>query len=152
MPVIVIGADTRPGRVAVAALVARQGELRAFVSDPEAATGLRRQGVKVAIGDVSDASHIGGAALNAFTAVLIEEATDDERETAFASTPADVASAWGAAAAEAGVRRLIWVGASGLPEDVAQATPEAVAIDPSSMSDEQLAAEIARLDGLRTLG
>ena len=85
MPVIVIGADTTLGAEITNGLVPRDGEVRAFVTDPEAARALRDLGIKVAVGDVSDGSHVGGAALNCFCAILIADATSDDRERAFAS-------------------------------------------------------------------
>ena len=66
MPVIVIGADTPTGHAVVDALLPRRGEVRAFVSDPTEAAALKERGVKVAVGDVSDGSHIGGAATQGF--------------------------------------------------------------------------------------
>ena len=73
MPVIVVGADTSKGRAVVEELVAPGREVRAFVSDPGAGAELRELGVKVALGDVSDDSHVQGACMNCFTAVLITD-------------------------------------------------------------------------------
>ena len=94
MPVIVIGADTPLGRATMEELLPRSSEVRAFVTSPEAAASLRSRGVKVALGDVSDGSHVGGAALNAYCAVLIAEAAADDRERAFADNPESVISTW----------------------------------------------------------
>ncbi len=60
MPVIVVGADTPQGRAVVEGLVEPGREVRAFVSDPIVGAELRDMGVKVALGDVSDDSHIQG--------------------------------------------------------------------------------------------
>ena len=65
MPVIVVGADTEPGRVVLQALLEPGREVRAFVSDEKVAEQLRALGVKVALGDVSDDSHLEGAATTA---------------------------------------------------------------------------------------
>lgn len=111
MPVIVVGADTPIGRPIVDALLEPDREVRAFVSDISVAEDLRRVGVKVALGDVSDPSHIGAACLNCFSAVLVTEAAHDARERAFASSPERVIQGWADAVAEAAVSRVIWVGA-----------------------------------------
>lgn len=111
MPVIVVGADTPIGRPIVDALLEPDREVRAFVSDIGVAEDLRRVGVKVALGDVSDPSHIGAACLNCFSAVLVTEAARDARERAFAPSPERVIQGWADAVAEAAVSRVIWVGA-----------------------------------------
>lgn len=110
MPVIVVGADTPSGREIAATLLSRGGEVRCFVTDPAAGASLRAQGAKVAIGDLSDRSHVGAAASNAFTAVLLETAALDDRPMSFADEPTEVVAAWAAALQEAGVQRVIWVG------------------------------------------
>ena len=86
MPVIVVGADTEPGRVVLQALLEPGREVRAFVSDEKVAEQLRALGVKVALGDVSDDSHLEGAATNCFSAVLITQASSDGRERSFATS------------------------------------------------------------------
>ncbi len=114
MPVIVVGADTLLGEQIVAELAARGGEVRAFVGDPRTAADMKATGVKIATGDVSDASHVAAAALGAFCAVLVEEAGRDGRERAFAADEEGVWAAWRNAMAEAGINRLIWVGERGV--------------------------------------
>ena len=110
MPVIVVGADTPQGRAVVEGLVEPGREVRAFVSDPIVGAELRDMGVKVALGDVSDDSHIQGACTNCFTAVLVTEAARDQRERSFASAKERRSWTAGAAAAAAsGVTRVIWV-------------------------------------------
>ena len=94
MPVIVIGADTPTGEAVLDALLPRDGEVRAFVTDVAYGTALKDRGVKVAIGDVSDGSHVGGAAMRAFCAIAAVEAAHDERERSFAKTPDAVVAAW----------------------------------------------------------
>ena len=144
MPVIVIGADTPLGRATMDALLPRDGEVRAFVSSPDAAAQLRNRGVKVALGDISDGSHVGGAALNAFCAVMIEQAATDERERSFAATPAAVVAAWIEGLNDAGVARTILVGS--VAADGSELAAEFARIDPSHRSLDEVAAEVARLE------
>ena len=80
MPVIVIGADTPGGEEIVSRLLAREGQVRAFVTDRLVAERLKPLGVKVATGDVSDDSHVGAAATRCFSAVLLTAAASDDRE------------------------------------------------------------------------
>ena len=82
-------------------------EIRVFVSDADEGLRLRERGVKVALGDVSDDSHLEAAATQCFSAVLITEAARDDRERSFARDEAAVLKAW--ASAVAGVQRVIWV-------------------------------------------
>lgn len=144
MPVIVVGADTPTGQAVAAELLARRGEVRVFVTDPEVGLALRERGAKVAIGDVSDASHVGGAALNAFSAVLVATAARDARERSFACTPEAVLAAWVEGLQTAGVRRAIWVGVEAEPE-LQEATPEAAFV-PADRPAADVAADVARLD------
>lgn len=127
MPVIVVGADTDLGAKVVTALLGRQGEVRAFISDPDAGEVMRKVGVKVAIGDVSDGSHIASAALNCFAAVLDPEAATDGRERAFAVTVDTVFAAWAEALRDAAVRRAIWLGDE-VPTAIARAVRESAAV------------------------
>jgi putative NADH-flavin reductase len=110
VPVIVVGADTAVGRRIVDALHEPDREIRAFVTDVGAAEELRQMGIKVALGDVSDASHVAGAALRCFSAVLVTEAAGDSRERSFAHTAEAVLDGWVEAVVEARVTRVIWVG------------------------------------------
>lgn len=109
MPVIVVGADTPSGRIIVDRLLSPDREVRAFVTDADAAEMFRALGVKVALGDVSDDSHVAGACLNCFSAVLVSEAASDARLRSFAPTPERVLEGWGKAVQSATVRRVIWV-------------------------------------------
>ncbi|MDX1448043.1 MAG: NAD(P)H-binding protein [Acidimicrobiia bacterium] len=110
MPVIVVGADTPVGISIIDALIEPDREVRAFVSDATVAEELKERGVKVALGDVSDPSHVAGACLNCFSAVLVTEAASDARERAFAQNPNQVLAGWVDAVTEAAVSRVIWVG------------------------------------------
>lgn len=147
MPVIVVGADTPLGLSIVSALIEPDREVRAFVTDPEASSSLKTQGVKVALGDVSDPSHVGGACLNCFSAVLVTEAASDGRERAFARDRRTVLEGWTEAAREADVTRVIWVdSAGGLPPT---GIAETAVVDPAAVGD--VAAEVVRLDDVATL-
>ncbi|NIQ53494.1 MAG: hypothetical protein GWN71_08665, partial [Gammaproteobacteria bacterium] len=48
----------------------------------------------VALGDVSDASHVGAACTNCFSVVLVQDAAHDDRERSFANDPPAVLGAW----------------------------------------------------------
>ena len=149
MPAIVVGADHPLGGAIIAALGSREGEVRAFVSDPQTGATLKEQGIKVATGDVSDASHVGGASLNAFTAVLVMAAAVDGRETAFADDPAGVYRAWAEGVRAGGVRRVIWVDtpATPVPEGLLKASaPETAVVTGGGRPPAEVAAEVARLD------
>ena len=117
MPAIVIGADTAVGRAIVDALIEPDREVRAFVSDIASAEELREAGVKVALGDVSDPSHIEGACTRCFSAILVTEAAFDDRERSFAHTPEAVLEGWVEAVRGAAVSRVIWVGEGVRPVD-----------------------------------
>lgn len=111
MPAIVVGADTTLGRAIVDELLEPDREVRAFVTDPRVAEELKAMGVKVALGDVSDASHVAGASTRCFSAILVIEASTDDRERSFARTPTAVIDGWIQAVTESEVSRVIWVGA-----------------------------------------
>ena len=145
MPVIVVGADTPTGRAVVEGLVEPGREVRVFVSDPGAGAELRELGVKVALGDVSDDSHVQGACMNCFTAVLITDAARDRRERSFATNEANVLEGWAAAAAASGVTRVIWVH-DGEPPPVRVREVRTVSPD-----HPDLVAEVAALDNARFL-
>lgn len=142
MPVIVVGADTPLGSAIVEALLEPDREVRAFVSDPAAAATLRRLGVKVALGDVSDPSHIEASCLNCFSAVLVTEAAVDERERAFASDRETILQGWAEAAADAAVQRVLWVDSGAELPDVVGI--EIAVIDAASGID--VAREVVILD------
>ena len=146
MPVIVVGADSALGPAIIESLATRDGEIRAFVSDVEVLDELRARGVKAAVGDVSDGTHVGGAALNAFVAVLIAESGMDERERAFADTPEALHNQWADGLADAGVTRVIWVGNPPVPDVIARAVKESAVVDVGDRSSEEIADEVARLD------
>ena len=147
MPVIVIGADTPQGAAILPALNPASGEVRLFVSDPDIGVGLRSQG-KVAVGDVSDGSHVGGASLGAFCAVAIARAATDQRERSFADTPAAVFAQWADGLKDAAIRRIIFVAAA---EDVAASgdlgtsAPEFAVVD-ADLPAEELGAAVASLE------
>lgn len=146
MPVIVVGADTPVGAAIVEALQPGAAELRAFVTDPGTIDGLKSRGVKVAVGDVSDGSHVGGAAMRAFCAVLVPEAAVDDRERSFAATPAAVLGAWLEGVADAGVHRVIWLDDPRLPgavELLAGCAAEVAVVPTKGRTVAEIAADVA---------
>lgn len=152
MPVIIIGADSAYGTAVARALARRDGEVRAFVTDPGSAQLLRDLGIKVAVGDVSDGSHIEGAAHRAFTAVLIAEAAGDGRERSFARSFDHLMTAWADALQAAGVERIVWVGPDeAAPGPIRAAGTETACIDTRRMPPEEAAREAVRLDDLADL-
>lgn len=116
MPVIVIGADTELGHAIVPALRPASGEIRLFASDAEAVSGYRTF-AKVAVGDISDGSHVGGAAIGAFCAIVIAAVASDDRERHFAESTDELFAQWADGLGDAGISRVIVVGgADELPE------------------------------------
>jgi uncharacterized protein YbjT (DUF2867 family) len=146
MPVIVIGADTPLGQATMEELLPRSSEVRAFVTSPDVAASLRSRGVKVALGDVSDGSHLGGAALNAYCAILIAEAAVDCRERAFADTPGAVIDAWVDGLNDAGITRAIFVGDPPDPGALAGLRAEVAVVTAAARPAAEVAAEIGRLE------
>jgi nucleoside-diphosphate-sugar epimerase len=149
MPVLVVGADTPVGEAIVEALLRREGEVRAFVSDASFGESLRERRVKVAVGDLSDDSHIEGAGMQAFCAVLVTGSVRDGRELAFASSPELVYVGWTSALRACGIRRAIWVldAELGDPDPAwAEATPEHAFLHEKGRSRADIAREVARLD------
>lgn len=146
MPVIIVGADTAVGATIVEALLPRQGEVRVFVSDPDVAARLKKRGVKAALGDVSDGSHIGAAALSAFAAVLIAEAATDDRERSFAPDQQAIVAEWAEALADAGLQRAIWVGNGSVPASIAAVVAESASVDVDGRDLAEVAADVAALD------
>ena len=109
MPVVVIGADTELGNAIIPALGPVASELRLFVSDGNAAAMYRSQ-FKVAVGDISDGTHVGGAAIGAFCAIVIAAAAHDDRERHFAANVMELFAQWADGLADAGIQRVIVVG------------------------------------------
>lgn len=145
MPVIVVGADTGPGKLIIDRLNHPEREIRAFVTSEATAIELKDVGVKVALGDVSDESHVESAALRCFSAVLVAEAAMDNRERSFASNPRDVMSGWARAVARSKVKRVIWVSLDDPPET---AIGEVAKVDPT---DPELVERVAALDDAQTI-
>lgn len=128
MPVIVVGADTRIGQAVISTVCRSAAEVRAFITFDSDTDRLKEQGVKVAIGDVSDSSHVEAAALYCFCAVLVTEAAHDDRERAFARQPDDVLAGWAEAARNAGVQRVIWVDAEHRKEPYPESVGEVATV------------------------
>lgn len=135
MPVIVVGADTPLGFRIVEALADTDQEVRAFVTEPGIRPRLKGLGIKVATGDVSDASHVEAACTNAFTAVLVTEAATDDRERSFAADRAAVLTGWAEAVGTANVSRVIWIDGG---EPPTTQVVEEVVVDPAIPVDELL--------------
>jgi len=148
MPVIVVGADTGLGAAAIEALIPRPGDVRAFVTDPIHGAQLKERGVKVAVGDVSDGSHVGGAALGAFCAVLVPHCGFDDRERSFAEDPEALVEAWTEAIAEAAVQRVIWLEHPLLaaPAERFPSPTEFAVVPTVDRPAADVAADVARLD------
>lgn len=145
MPLIVVGADTVAGETILEPFDHPQREIRVFVTDEAKGTEMKSRGLKVATGDVSDESHVEAAALRCFSAVLISEAAQDERERSFAKTPDEVMRGWARAVSNSRVTRVIWVTEGEPPEtDV----PEVATVDPG---EPELAARVLELDEVSSL-
>jgi nucleoside-diphosphate-sugar epimerase len=144
MPLIVVGADTPSGRQVLDGLT-RAGAVRAFVSDESESLRLRESGVKVALGDVSDDGHVETASWGCFSAVLVAEAAEDDRERSFARNSTEVLAGWARAVSAAGVKRVIWVLAG---EPPAMDCSEVAAVDPAETA---LAAKVAALDAAQSI-
>jgi uncharacterized protein YbjT (DUF2867 family) len=142
MPVIVVGADTPVGLDLISGLLETGQEVRAFVTDPTFRGRFQPRGVKVATGDVSDASHVEGACTNVITAVLVTEAASDERDRSFAGSPQEVLAGWVDAVRSAGVHRVIWVDPGEPPP--AGVTQEAVVS--SALDRASLVSRVIELD------
>lgn len=158
MPVIIIGADTPVGAAIAEAVAPAAAEMRVFISDEERSEGFKQQGAKVALGDVSDFSHVEAACLHCFCAVLVMEAAADGRERSFAADPQSTWRGWARAASAAGIKRAVWVGAGAdledLPAPPADSPMETarVATDGSGPGNlRAVAEETARLEGARRL-
>lgn len=145
MPVIIVGADTATGQKISNALADPGREIRAFVTDENIGVDLKRAGLKVAIGDVSDESHVEAASMRCFSAVLIAEAACDSRERSFAASSSDVLEAWARAVSESGVQRAIWVIEGDAP---ATNTPEMGSVHPE---DPEVVSRVVDLDQARTI-
>ena len=145
MPVIVVGADTEVGESILDTLHEPRREIRVFISDPERVASYKSRGYKVALGDVSDDSHVEGAATRCFSAVLIGEAARDERERSFADTPEAIFKGWATAVANSQVQRVIWVGVDDPPETRSR---EVAKVD-GSMDD--VAERVANLDDAQSI-
>ena len=142
MPVMVVGADTPVGEVIIGQLIEPDREVRAFVSDPSVGVRLKEAGVKVAVGDISDTSHVSSACLRCHTVVLVCEAGRDGREISFAADAGELFTQWALAVSEAGTKRVIWVTDHPVPE--AQ-VPEQTTVG-SALPPQEVATRVADLD------
>lgn len=142
---IVIGGDTVSGDAILQGLDGTGRDVRVFVTDESRVDSLKRRGFKVAVGDVSDESHIEAAAMRCFSAVLISEAATDNRERSFADSPETVLASWIRAMEAAAVTRVIWVTSDPTPPTN---TKEAATVDPC---DAQLVKTVLDLDDAQTI-
>jgi hypothetical protein len=151
MPVIVVGADTELGHAIVPALRPASGEIRLFASDAEAVTRYRAF-AKIAVGDISDGTHVGGAAIGAFCAIVIAAAATDERERHFAADPTELFAQWADGLADAGIRRVILVGQE-LPPDnpLSQIDAEYLVVDTTDQAPSAVAVAVAAAEGAEKL-
>lgn len=154
MPVIVIGADAPVGDAIAEAVAPAAAEVRVFISDEARSDEFKRRGAKVALGDVSDFSHVEAACLHCFCAILVMEAASDQRERSFASDRREVFAGWARAATAARVKRVIWVGTRAdhalapAPPPGAPMETARVAVDSSRWGSlREAAEETARLEG-----
>lgn len=151
MPVIVVGADTQIGHAIVPALRPASGEIRLFASDADAVAGYRSF-AKVAVGDISDGTHVGGAAIGAFCAIVIAAAAHDGRERSFAATPAAVFAQWADGIGEAGVARVILIGP---PDEIPDPTglehldSELIRVDTRGKSVESIIGQVVAAESAR---
>lgn len=151
MPVIVIGADTPLGELILDGLLPRESEVRAFVTDIDTGLELRKRGAKVAIGDLSDGSHVGGAAMRAFCAIVVASAASDDRERSFADSPLEVFQQWREGLVDSGVKRVVWVDENPPPPFILDTAPETVHVDVSTRTPQEVATEVARLEDAKTV-
>jgi putative NADH-flavin reductase len=145
MPLIVVGADTRAGETILEVMDPGEREIRVFVTDEAKGLDLRGRGFKVATGDVSDEGHVEAAAMRCFSAVLLAEASTDDRERSFAHSPEEILQGWSNAVANSEVTRVIWVIEGAHPVTRAR---EVVAVDPG---EPDLAGTVARLDDAHSI-
>ena len=145
VPVIVIGADTPAGMAILEGLAHPDREIRVFVSDEAVSAQLKKRGFKVALGDVSDDSHVETASTKCFSAILIAEAALDDRERAFASTADEVLRGWAKAVVNSEVTRVIWVSDADHPSTPAK---EVVRVD---RDDPELVEKVVALDDAQTI-
>lgn len=145
MPAIVIGADTEIGLAILEGLFEPNREVRAFVTDEDVGLRLKEQGFKVAIGDVSDESHVEAAAMRCFTAVLVTDAAEDERERSFLDSPRAVMEGWAAAVSSSQVTRTIWVTTEEPPDT---STKEVAVVDPT---EAEFVGKVVELDDAQVI-
>ncbi|MCH8971837.1 MAG: hypothetical protein E2O98_07005 [Acidobacteria bacterium] len=145
MPVIVVGADTSAGQAILQRLQKPEREVRAFVSDERVGAQLKKSGFKVALGDVSDESHIETASTRCFSAILIAEAAMDDRERSFAGTVDEVLGGWARAVVNSEVTRVIWVSQADHPRTP---TREVARVDPD---DPELVEKVVALDDAQVI-
>lgn len=104
------------------------------------------------MGDVSDGSHVGGAAIGAFSAVVVASAAHDDRERHFAPTPAAVFAQWADGLKDAAVGRIIVVGRPDEipdPDPLAATGAEYIVVEATGRDLTATAAQVAAADAAR---
>src|SRR6266542_2265532 len=114
MPVVVTGASGLIGRPAIRAFAFVSPQVRAYVRRPEAADRLREAGAKVAAGPIDDVENLEEVMAGAHTVChlagsLYPRSPDDYERSIVGSLRCVIA-----AAARAGVKRLLYVSTQGL--------------------------------------
>ena len=99
----------------------------------------------MALGDVSDFSHVEAAALNCFCAVLVVDAATDTRERSFANQAYEIVEGWAGAVRNAGLQRIIWVSGDGSLVPFPSPAPEVATVVVGS-NLEEATTEVARLE------
>lgn len=145
MPMIVVGADTEAGEAILDQFDEPEREIRVFVTDEATGLEFKERGFKVATGDVSDEGHVEAASLRCFSAVLIAEAAQDDRERSFASDADQVLEGWARAVSNSDVTRVIWVTSE---EHPVTRTREVASVDPANPG---LAQKVVELDNAYSL-
>jgi NADH dehydrogenase len=107
VPVVVTGASGLVGRRAVGAFLERSPQVRAYVRRPDAAESLRALGAKVAVGEALDVDCLETVMDGAHTACLLIGGLDAPDEATMEEANLGSVVAALAAAARAGIRRIL---------------------------------------------
>ena len=143
MTVMVIGASGLIGRALVPLLV-RKDEVRVCVRRPEAADPLRAMGAKVAVGRFDDADALAEILKRVYTVVhLVGGPNQAEDDAVLAANHGSVVTAL-AASREAGVRRFVFVSATGAAVDASNRYLRAKGIAEEAVANSGLEHAIVR--------
>ena len=143
MTVMVIGASGLIGRALVPLLV-RKDEVRVCVRRPEAADPLRAMGAKVAVGRFDDADALAEILKRVYTVVhLVGGPNQADDDAVLAANHGSVVTAL-AASREAGVRRFVFVSATGAAVDASNRYLRAKGIAEEAVANSGLEHAIVR--------